>query len=70
MKTEDSKIKKMYGETFDRVRTPEGVRSRILNTHVDAAAAESHVSSRTGSRTAARGCAWGTGRCRSRGSAP
>lgn len=51
MKTEDSKIKKMYGETFDRVRTPEGVRSRILNTHVDAAAAESHVSSRTGSRT-------------------
>lgn len=42
MKTEESKMKEMYRETFTRVHTPEGVRSRILNTDVDAAAAESH----------------------------
>ncbi len=42
MKTEESKMKEMYRETFARVHTPEGVRSRILNTDVDAAAAESH----------------------------
>ncbi|MGN0718276.1 MAG: hypothetical protein ACI4LQ_00555 [Anaerovoracaceae bacterium] len=46
MKTEESKMKEMYRETFARVHTPEGVRSRILNTDVDAAAAGSHVGSR------------------------
>lgn len=54
MKTEDNKMKEMYRETFVRVHTPEGVRSRILNTDVDAAAAESNVSSRTGSHSKSR----------------
>ena len=40
MKTEESRMKEMYRETFVRVNTPEGVRSRILNTDVDAAEKE------------------------------
>ena len=54
MKTEESKMKEMYRETFVRVHTPEGVRSRILNTDADAAAAESYVGSRAGSCTGSR----------------